>query len=86
MFVARISASHELSAVSSRRSALHMMRPPDWKRISPLMLQNLAYSLIYDVIQCKDLTVIATTMPPGRYSTRHIDRWSVSVASCEATR
>ncbi len=24
-------------------------------------------------------------MPPGRYGTRHIDRWSVSVASCEAT-
>ena len=33
-----------------------------------------------------DSTVIATTMPPGRYGERHIDRWSVSVASCEATR
>jgi hypothetical protein len=29
---------------------------------------------------------IATTMPPGRYGARHIDRWSVSVASCEATK
>jgi hypothetical protein len=25
-------------------------------------------------------------MPPGRYGARHIARWSVSVASCEATR
>ena len=26
-----------------------------------------------------DSTAIATTMPPGRYGARHIDRWSVSV-------
>ncbi len=32
-----------------------------------------------------DSTAIATTMPPGRYGARHIARWSVSVASCEAT-
>jgi hypothetical protein len=25
-------------------------------------------------------------MPPVRYGARHIDQWSVSVASCEATR
>ena len=40
-------------------------------------------SIIYDVT---DLTEIATTMPLGRYGARHIDRWSVSMASCEATR
>jgi hypothetical protein len=28
----------------------------------------------------------STTMPPVRYGARHIDRWSLSVASCEATR
>ena len=33
-----------------------------------------------------DSTAIAMTMPPGRYGARHIDRWSVSVASCKATR
>ena len=33
-----------------------------------------------------DSTAISTTMPPGRYGARHIDRWSVSVASCEATK
>jgi hypothetical protein len=37
----------------------------------------------YDVA---DSTAIATTMPPGRYGARHFDRWSISVASCEATR
>ena len=31
-----------------------------------------------------DSTAIATTMPPGRYGARHIARWSVSLASCEA--
>jgi hypothetical protein len=37
----------------------------------------------YNVV---DSTAIATTMPPGRYGARHIDRWSISVTSCEATR
>ena len=32
-----------------------------------------------------DSTAIATTMPPGRYGARHIPRWSISLASCEAT-
>ncbi len=32
-----------------------------------------------------DSTAIATTMPPGRYGASHIARWSISVASCEAT-
>ncbi len=31
-----------------------------------------------------DSTAIVTTMPPGRYGARHIARWSISVASCEA--
>ncbi len=46
----------------------------------------LAYSLIYDVIQCSGFDGDCDTLPPGRYGVRHIDRWSVSVASCEATR
>ena len=29
---------------------------------------------------------IATIVPPGRYGARHIARWSVLVAICEATR
>ncbi len=32
-----------------------------------------------------DSTAIATTMPPRRYGARHITRWSLSLASCEAT-
>ena len=32
-----------------------------------------------------ELTAIATTMPPGRYVARHVARWSLLVASCEAT-
>jgi len=39
--VARISASHELSAVLSWRSAFHMMGPPERKMMAPLMLRNL---------------------------------------------
>ena len=31
------------------------------------------------------MTVIATTMPTGRYGARHVTQWSVSVASCKAT-
>ncbi len=42
----------------------------------------ISYFIIYDVT---DSTAIATTMPPGRYGASHIARWSVSVASCEAT-
>ena len=30
--------------------------------------------------------VILIAMPPGRYNARHIARWSVSVASCEAPK
>jgi hypothetical protein len=27
-----------------------------------------------------------TSMPPGSYGVRHIDRWNVSVASCKASK
>ena len=32
------------------------------------------------------MAIAITTMPLGRYGARHIARWSVYVASCEATR
>jgi len=53
------------------------------KSINCLRINSIiSYSIIYDVTEM----AIAMTMPPGRYGVMHIARWSVLVASCEATR
>ena len=41
MFVAQISASHELNEVRSCQSAFQVSGPPEQKRMAPLMLRNL---------------------------------------------